>query len=233
MVLVAVAAKADDVVAHTDTTTHDVRAKRTVREVVREFDRTEDAYIEPPHYELAVEIRAQRNFEDFILSSNGQSVMFRPDQRIKVGPYFGWRWVFLGTTFDLKNISLFGDNGKREFNLSVYSSQIGVDLLYRRTGSDYKLREVRMGYGIDGDRFEGEPFDGLSVGITGINAYYIFNHRHFSYPAAFSPGTCQKISCGWRVQGLRETRWNWITTSCNGWSRDMSKASNWCCSTVG
>ena len=187
MVLVTVAAKADDVVALIDTTANDMRSKRTVREVVREFDRTEDAYIEPPHYELAVEMRAQRNFEDFILSSNGQSIMLRPDQRIKVGPYFGWRWIFLVTTFDLKNFSIFGDEGKREFNLSVYSSQVGIDLLYRRTGSDYKLREVRMGYGIDGDRFEGEPFDGLSVGITGVNVYYIFNHHHFSYPAAFSP----------------------------------------------
>jgi hypothetical protein len=151
-------------------------------------------------------MRAQRNFEDFILSSNGQSIMLRPDQRIKVGPYFGWRWIFLGTTFDLKNFSIFGDEGKREFNLSVYSSQVGIDLLYRRTGSDYKLREVRMGYGIDGDRFEGEPFDGLSVGITGVNVYYIFNHHHFSYPAAFSPGTCQKISCGSWLAGAGFTR---------------------------
>ena len=206
MVLVTVAAKADDVVALIDTTANDMRSKRTVREVVREFDRTEDAYIEPPHYELAVEMRAQRNFEDFILSSNGQSIMLRPDQRIKVGPYFGWRWIFLGTTFDLKNFSIFGDEGKREFNLSVYSSQVGIDLLYRRTGSDYKLREVRMGYGIDGDRFEGEPFDGLSVGITGVNVYYIFNHHHFSYPAAFSPGTCQKISCGSWLAGAGFTR---------------------------
>lgn len=206
MVFVTVAAKADDVVVLNDTTANDMRTKRTVREVVREFDRTEDAYIEPPHYELAVEMRAQRNFEDFILSSNGQSIMLRPDQRIKVGPYFGWRWIFLGTTFDLKNFSIFGDEGKREFNLSVYSSQVGIDLLYRRTGSDYKLREVRMGYGIDGDRFEGEPFDGLSVGITGVNVYYIFNHHHFSYPAAFSPGTCQKISCGSWLAGAGFTR---------------------------
>jgi hypothetical protein len=168
----------------------------TVREVVREFDRFEDEYIEPPHYEFAVEMRATRNYEDFILNSNGQSVMLSPDQRIKVGPYFGWRWLFLGTTFDLKNISLFGNGAKREIDFSIYSSQVGVDLFYRRTGSDYKLREVRMGYGIDGSQFENIPFDGITVGITGVNAYYIFNHHHFSYPAAFSPGVCQKISCG-------------------------------------
>lgn len=208
MLVVAVTtALADDVTTQADSTVNrNANMMRTVRDVVREFDRTEDDYIEPPHYELAVEIRAQRNFEDFILSSNGQSIMLRPDQPIKFGPYFGWRWIFLGTTVDLKNLSLFGNDGKREFDLSVYSSQIGVDILYRRTGNDYKLREVRMGYGIDGDKFDGVPFDGISVGMTGVNAYYIFNHRYFSYPAAFSPGTCQKISCGSWLAGAGFTQ---------------------------
>ena len=179
---------------------------RSVRQVVREFDNIEDEYIEPPHYEFAVELRATRNYEDFILNSNGQSIKFSPDQRIKVGPYFGWRWIFLGTTFDLKNISLFNNSGKHEIDLSIYSSQVGVDLFYRRTGSDYKLREVRMGYGIDGDKFDDIPFDGMTVGITGVNAYYIFNHHHFSYPAAFSPGSCQKISCGSWLAGAGYTK---------------------------
>ena len=179
---------------------------KTVREVVREFDRTNNDYIEPPHYEMCVELKAQRNYEDFILSSNGQSIMFSPDQHVKVGPYFGWRWIFLGTTFDLKNIQLFGNSGKRELDFSIYSSQIGVDLFYRRTGSDYKLRDVKMGYGIDGSLLENVPFDGISVGMTGINAYYIFNHHHFSYPAAFSPGTIQKISCGSWLAGAGFTR---------------------------
>lgn len=198
---------ADDVVAEADTaSSHEGKVIHAVKEIVREFDRFDKDYIEPPHYELAVEMRATRNFEDFILSSNGQSIMFSPDQRIKVGPYFGWRWIFLGTTFDLKNISLFGDDGKREMDLSIYSSQVGIDLFYRRTGKDYKLREVRMGYGIDGSRFDGIPFDGINVGITGVNAYYIFNHRRFSYPAAFSPGTCQKISCGSWLAGVGFTK---------------------------
>jgi len=182
------------------------KVMHTVKEVVREFDRTEDDYIEPPHYEFCVELRATRNFEDFVLSSNGQSIMFSPDQRVKFGPYFGWRWIFLGTTFNLKNIQLFGNSAKRELDFSIYSSQVGVDLFYRRTGSDYKLRDVRLGYGIDGNEFEAVPFDGLGVGITGINAYYIFNHRYFSYPAAFSPGTVQKISCGSWLAGAGYTK---------------------------
>jgi hypothetical protein len=182
------------------------KMQQKIKTTIRGLDSLEDDYIEPQHYDWSVMVQATRNFEDFILSSNGQSVMFSPDQRIKVGPYFGWRWVFLGTTFDLKNISLFGNSAKREIDFSIYSSQVGVDLFYRRTGKDYKLRQVRMGYGIDGSKFEDVPFDGISVGITGVNAYYIFNHGRFSYPAAFAQSTCQKVSCGSWMAGAGYTK---------------------------
>ena len=46
------------------------------------------------------------------------------------------------------------------------------------------------------------PFSGVNVGITGASLYYIFNHKHFSYPAAFSQSTCQKISCGSWLAGI-------------------------------
>ena len=181
------------------------RKMGVVRKTIRELDRMDDDYIEPMHYEFAVQLGATRNYENFVISSNGQSVSLAPDQPIKVGPYFGWRWIFLGWTFDLSNISFTGDGPKREFDFSIYSSQVGVDLFYRRTGNDYKLREVRLGNGIDGDLLEGMPFDGVNVGITGVNAYYIFNHKRFSYPAAFSPGTVQKISCGSWMAGAGYT----------------------------
>jgi len=167
-----------------------------IRRTIRGFDRLEDDYIEPQHFEFTVMAQVTRTFDNFVLSSNGQSITLAPDALTKVGPYFGWRWFFFGYTFDLKNIG-FGLKGlRREFDLSIYSSQVGIDLFYRRTGNDYKIRDAKLGYGIDGAMFEGVPFAGINVGITGVNAYYIFNHGRFSYPAAFGQSTCQKISCG-------------------------------------
>lgn len=177
-----------------------------IRRTVRGFDRLNDEYIEPQHYEFTVMGQVTRTYESFILSSNGQQITLAPDSRTKIGPYFGWRWFFLGYTFDIKNIG-FSQNGlRKEFDLSIYSSQIGIDLFYRRTGDDYKIRNVKLGYGIDGDIFEGMPFAGVNVGITGANVYYIFNHGRFSYPAAFSQSTCQKISCGSWLAGIGFTR---------------------------
>ena len=173
-----------------------------VRRTIRGFDKFENEYIEPQHYEFTVMGQVTRTFENFVIASNGQSVKLAPDGQTKVGPYFGWRWFFFGYTFDIKNIG-FSQNGlRKEFDLSIYSSQIGVDLFYRRTGSDYKVRDVKLGPGIDSRIFEDMPFSGVNVGITGASLYYIFNHKHFSYPAAFSQSTCQKISCGSWLAGI-------------------------------
>ena len=172
------------------------KALNPVRRTIRGFDRLENAYIEPQHYEFTVMAQVTRTYENFVIGSNGQSLRLSPDATTKVGPYFGWRWFFLGYTFDIKNIGVSGDGLRKEFDLSIYSSQVGVDLFYGRTGKDYKIRDAKLGYGIDGSLFEDLPFAGVNVGITGISAYYIFNHGRFSYPAAFSQSTCQKISCG-------------------------------------
>lgn len=167
-----------------------------MRRTIRGFDRLENDYIEPQHYEFTVMMQATRTFENFIIGSNGQTVTLSPDGQTKVGPYFGWRWFFFGYTFDIKNIGFSELGIRKELDLSIYSSQVGVDLFYRRSGNDYKIRDAKLGYGIDGDLFEGMPFAGAKVGLTGVNAYYIFNHGRFSYPAAFSQSTCQEVSCG-------------------------------------
>lgn len=177
-----------------------------IRRTVREFDRLNKDYIEPQHYEFTVMGQITRTFESFILSSNGQQIKLAPDGLTKIGPYFGWRWFFLGYTFDIKNIGFSQSGLRKEFDLSIYSSQVGIDIFYRRTGNDYKIRDVRLGYGVNGDLFEGMLFDGVNVGITGASAYYIFNHGRFSYPAAFSQSTCQKISCGSWMAGIGFTR---------------------------
>ena len=72
-----------------------------IRQTIRGFDRLQDDYIEPQHYEFTIMGQITRTYENFILSSNGQSIRLAPDGRTKVGPYFGWRaagtdWVTTG-----------------------------------------------------------------------------------------------------------------------------------------
>lgn len=184
----------------------ETQSYKEVKRIVRGFDRIDTAYIEPQHYNFTVMLQATHTYDLYTLRSGGrdvQMVTFAPDMNLKVGPFFGWRWIFAGYTFELGNINF--QHIKQQFDLSIYSSQIGVDLFYRRTGNDYKVRNAYLGETVDASPLNGEAFDGVKAGITGLNVYYIFNHGRFSYPAAFSQSTVQKRSCGSWMAGLGYT----------------------------
>ena len=176
-----------------------------LRRTIRGFSYIDTNYVEPQLYDFTVMAQMTHTYDVYQLRSKEQSITFAPAPTIKVGPYFGWRWFFLGYTFDLKNIGVGGESQKREIDFSIYSAQIGVDLFYRRTGSDYKIRDVKLGGDAINKRLEGLDFSGLSVGVTGFNLYYVFNHQRFSYPAAFAQSTRQKISCGSWLAGVGYT----------------------------
>ena len=178
-----------------------------LRRTIRELDRLNKSWIEPQHYIFTAMLQVTHTYDLYKLRGQGddaQSVTFAPDFKLKVGPYLGWKWFFAGYTFELDNVSL--NKLKQELDLSIYSSQVGVDLFYRRTGTEYNLRNAYLGKNVDTHRLDGVKFDGLRAGITGMNVYYIFNHGRFSYPAAFSQSTIQKLSCGSPMAGIGYTR---------------------------
>ena len=174
---------------------------------IRNFSDVDTAYIEPQKFNFTVMMQNTNNYEIYrIASVGGNDFTFSPSWSFKVGPYIGWQWVFFGYTFDLKNIAT--GKKKTEFDLSIYSSQLGVDLFYRKTGADYKISSFSLGENveIDKDKMTGQYFDGISVGIKGLNLYYIFNHKRFSYPAAFSQSTIQRRSAGSALCGIGYTQ---------------------------
>lgn len=181
------------------------RVGKAFTSVFREFNRIDTSYIERQHYNYAAMLQNTNTYEIYKLKSkSGQSITFAPKPTFRIGPYFGWRWVFLGYTFDISHLS--DGNNKKEYDISLYSSLFGIDLYYRKTGDDYKIRSAKLGDGINTDNLNGTPFSGLDVSIKGFDLYYIFNHRKFSYPAAFSQSTCQRRSSGSFLAGIGYTR---------------------------
>lgn len=194
-------------VLHTDTlkVVSGGRKMSWLRRTIRGFSKIDTNYVEPQHYNWSVMAQGTYNYDYYRLSTKDQSLTFSPSPTIKFGPYFGWRWIFLGYTIDLSAVDVTNKSRKQEVDFSIYSAQIGADLFYRRTGSDYKIRNMRIAGTGDFRDLEGREFDGLSVGITGFSLYYIFNHQKFSYPAAFAQSTMQKISCGSLMAGFGYT----------------------------
>ncbi|MBR5689850.1 MAG: DUF4421 domain-containing protein [Prevotella sp.] len=176
-----------------------------VVEVVKDFSRIDTNYIEPQHYNFSVMLQNTNTFESYTLrNKQGQELVLSPGTTVRVGPYFGWRWLFLGYTFDVSHF--FDGHNRQDWNISLYSNQVGVDLFYRQTGDDYKIRVARLSEDFDIPGLKDISFGGFSGSVKGFNLYYILNHKKFSYPAAFNQSTCQKISCGSPLIGIGYTK---------------------------
>ena len=202
----------DGVVELTDDVTTAVRQTgEKIRKEVKDFNAIDTLYISPNLYNLAFMLEHSTWYEHYQLGNNAgtksQNLNFSPSLGTKLGVYFGWRWIFLGYTFDVED--LFGGNKnqtkKKEMSLNIYSSKFGIDLYYRKTGNDFKLRSIN-GFSQDFDSFRNLHFDGLRSTINGVNAYWIFNHKKFSYPAAYSQSTNQRRSAGSFMAGFSHSR---------------------------
>ena len=106
-----------------------------------DFDTT---YISPNRYNYALMLDHFTNYEYYSVGNDDQRLRFSPNPHNKIGAYFGWRWIFLGWAVDTD--WLYGKKSKKkrgtEFDLSLYSSKLGVDIFYRSTGNDYKIHKV-------------------------------------------------------------------------------------------
>lgn len=178
-----------------------IEKKRNIfKRFVDAFNAMDTTYITPNRYNWAFMLQNTNGFENYKLYSRerDQQLVFSPKPAFRFGPYLGWRWIFLGYTFEAGSL---GNSQTRttEFEFSLYSAMLGCDLIYRRTGNNFKIRKVK-GFGEEAESVEGMDCHGINVKVTGINAYYIFNHKRFSYPAAFAQSTVQRKSCGtWKI----------------------------------
>ena len=101
----------------------------------------------------------------------------------------------LTVSFAINPAKLTGRNKDNEFGFSSYGNRFGFDVLY--TSAKTFSGDVEHGgetYGIG----QGS----VSMELLQASAYYAFNGRRFSFPAAFSQSQVQKRSCGSWLVGL-------------------------------
>lgn len=169
--------------------------------ILRSFSEKDTNYIEPQKYDFTVMAQHTQVYQyTKVTAENGQTLTLSPDVVFKLGPYFGWKWLFLGYTVDVKN--LFKSTEGTYIDLSFYSNQVGLDIYYIDNGNNFKIRHFNIGNDIDTSPLNGQPMEGLSEHSKGFNIYYILNHHKFSYPAAFSQSTRQKRSAASAMAGI-------------------------------
>lgn len=179
---------------------------RGVKMAVRNFDAFDTTYIEPNHYDWTFMMQNTNFFQIVSISARDevlgrQTLDFAPKASCKIGPYIGWKWIFLGYTIDVSRPKRAGK--MTEFSLSLYSNMVGGDFVYIKNTNDFSMRSVSGFEGFEHDEFKGTDFSGLSTRTLSVNAYYVLNHRRFSYPAAYNQSTVQKRSAGSVIIGFR------------------------------
>lgn len=133
-----------------------------------------------------------------------QTLTYAPAHVVKFGPTLGWSWLVLGYTFGIAPDRYGGKTS--EFNIASYNSKLGFDLNYTRSSGNFNLRSAQGFPTLERTPTDLIRLEKMRAHTLALNLYYVFNYRHFSYPAAFSLSTVQLRSAGTWLLGIRYDR---------------------------
>lgn len=108
----------------------------------------------------------------------------------KVTLSVGVSYLGLSLSAALNPAKLMGKYHDYELNFNLYGKRFGFDFIYQ------DAKNFTGWHDMDGMERIDLPEDVLSVKTLNVNAYYAFNHRRFSYPAAFTQSYIQRRSSG-------------------------------------
>jgi len=111
----------------------------------------------------------------------------------------------LSAAFSLNPAKMKGVYKDFELNLNYFSSRISLDFSYQR--SESLSGEINID-----DRIENIQPEDVALKIVNIAGYYAFNHRKFSFPAAFNQNYIQRRSAGSWLAGISYQGGSIITT---------------------
>ena len=108
----------------------------------------------------------------------------------------GVNYLGVAVSLSLNPAKLLGKYKDFEVNLSSYGRRWGFDVGYQ------DARNFTGWYQDEGEPRIELPPEVLTMKALNANAYYVLNHRRFSYPAAFSQSYIQRRSAGRFLLGL-------------------------------
>ncbi len=102
----------------------------------------------------------------------------------------GVSYLGISLSVAINPAKLLGKYEDYELNLNCYGRRFGFDVIYQ------DAKNFTGWHDQEGMARTELPDDKLKVQTLNLNAYYVFNNRRFSYPAAFSQSYIQRRSAG-------------------------------------
>ena len=154
-------------------------------------------FVVRPEGRLTLKVRMNQTGNDFYARGTVNGIYSKADLKTSHKTTFSIASIYrgIGVGMAINPYKWSGAYKDYEFNLNYYSSRLSLDLSYQRSES--------LAGDIVGDRGDQRLEAGdVTLKVLNLAGYYTFNHRRFSYPAAFTQSYIQRRSAGSWLAGI-------------------------------
>ncbi len=161
------------------------------------FMRCDTNYVTPNKYQFTAqaEVSYWHDFYHLQSSETKSTMTIQSDPSMVVGGFLYYSILGYGLMYNvnelgIKNGDTNGTSRRQTFN--VHTAKFFAEYYTFQSGKGAKITHV-TGMELTG---KDRSFKGLDSKCNGFNAVYMFNNKHFSWPAAFGESSVQRRSCG-------------------------------------
>ena len=158
-------------------------------------------YVTPQKYNLTTQLELSLWHDYYFLRSSqtGNTMVIQSDPSVILGGYVYYSIFGYGAVWNLNDIGIKAGktNGTSlRQSLVIHTAKIFAEFYTFNSGKGAEIRSVS---GIE-TKGKDRTFHRLDSRCDGFSAVYMFNNRHFSWPAAFGANAVQRKSCGsWSI----------------------------------
>lgn len=158
-------------------------------------------YVQRPNEAWTMKLNYNQKSTYFKTSEMAQDIPYHylientPNSSISAS--VNYRGIALSLSISPKK--LFGKSTDTEFNFNYYNNKFGADITYSNMNHFHSTIKIPS---ISTAKIESGPLGETQLKGYSVNAYYVFNNKKFSYPAAFSHSWIQKKSSGSFIAGM-------------------------------
>lgn len=150
-------------------------------------------YIGRPKGRLTLKARVNLSGNSVHAKSDDMSAELNTDRKATLS--FGISYRGLSAGLAINPASLSGRNKDYELNVNLYTNRFSID-------ASYQMSKTMAGYITRyGNEYSVER-GWINTKMLNIAGYYTFNHRRFSFPAAFTQSYIQRRSAGSWLAGI-------------------------------
>jgi len=162
--------------------------KRTIHGIFNPKVKYDTLYICRPWGKWTVSVNENFMQNNYFQFTESTTYTIRNEVSVTTGISLAYKGIGLGYSVNFKKLN--GKTSDKDMTINLYGNWYGIDFHLFNVGDFYDKK-------YDTKWPEKSNLKGLN-----INAYYVFNRKKFSYPAAFSHSQIQKKSAGSAIAGI-------------------------------